>query len=52
MEIENKLKEKEKEYEDKANNLQSAQAMAMKLQTECINLEGQIKILKELKEDK
>jgi hypothetical protein len=51
MDLEKKLKEVEIEYQQKLNNLNQTAQMFEKLKTECINLEGQIKILKEINED-
>jgi len=49
--LEKKLEELNKQYQEKRNNLQQAQQMAQRLQTECINLEGQIQAVEELKKD-
>lgn len=49
----NKLIEKKKqEYKEKRENLNQAQQMVNRLQTECINLEGQIQSLEELNQPK
>ena len=52
MDVDKKLEEKEKIYQDKVKNLQQTQQLAEKLKVECINLEGQIQMLKEFKQDK
>ena len=49
--LEKKLEELNKQYQEKRNNLQQAQQMAQRLQTECINLEGQIQAVEEFKKD-
>lgn len=48
MDIKIKLNEVSAKYQEKIKNLQNAQQMVQQLTTECINLEGQIQILKEL----
>jgi len=48
--LEKMIEEKENEYQQKRQNLIQTQQMLQKLQNECVNLEGQIQSLKELKE--
>lgn len=48
QDLEKKLKETEKIYQEKVKNLQQTGQIFDKLKIECINLEGQIQILKEL----
>lgn len=47
-----KLEEIEKEYQQKMANLNQTAQLTERLRVECINLEGQIKILKEINESK
>lgn len=51
MDIKKKLEDVSKIYQEKVKNLQQAQQSVQVLTTECINLEGQIQILKELQSD-
>lgn len=46
------IKEKEKQYNEKRQQLSNAQQMVNRLQTECIHLEGQIASIKELDKEK
>lgn len=46
-----KLEEVEKEYQQKMANLNQTAQLMERLRVECINLEGQIKILKEIQDD-
>lgn len=48
MDVKKKLEEVSATYQEKIKNLQQAQQLVQKLTTECINLEGQIQILKEI----
>ena len=52
MDVKKRLKEVNEAYEEKIKNLQQTQQLAEKLKVECINLEGQLLILKEFNQDK
>lgn len=48
MKLENLKEQKEKEYNRKLDNLKQAIELVNRLKVECVNLEGQLAILKEL----
>jgi len=52
MDLEKKREEVDKIYQEKRNNLNQLKGVVKALEVECINLEGQLQILNELKEDK
>jgi len=52
IDIKKKLEAIEKEYQQKMANLNQTAQLMERLRVECINLEGQIKILNEINESK
>ena len=51
MDLKKKLKEVEKEYQQKVENLNKMREMVKSVEVDCVNMEGQIFILRELMQE-